>query len=193
MRTLYAVAFIFIGILMTASTGLCRNRDWDSVPPRHHRIQIDPTGLLSGSIGGNYEFRFNRHHAAALEGYYTFPVLGSEGSSISGMYRYYYKQNTFGGIFIKNGSQSSQIPSERGDTSTYRINLSYIILGPNWGKSWYIKNRFPITFRFGMGYPVTSDVSWKNGLKYPTDPALIETIYSIASCLDLELTIGVSF
>jgi hypothetical protein len=194
MKQLHPIITVLICILAIASSGLCRNRDWDSIPPRHHRIQLDPISLLGGTLGGSYEFRFNRHHALALEGFYTFPLLGTEGQIVSGMYRYYYKQNTFGGIFVKNGNQSSKLPApDRGDTTTYTIDLSYLTIGPNWGKSWYIKKRFPITFRIGMGYPVKREISWKNGLEYPTSPRLFETIYSISLYLDSELTIGVSF
>jgi hypothetical protein len=194
MKQLNKTGIIVLCILAISSSGLCRDRDWDSVPPRHHRIQVDPISFLTGSINANYEFRFNRHHALTLEGFYTIPILGNKSQVVAGMYRYYYKQNTFWGLFLKNGSLSSKLPSpQRGDTTTYTIDMSYMTLGPNWGKSWYLKKRFPITFRIGAGYPVKSEISWKNSLLYPTSPKLFETLFRVSTCLDTELSIGVSF
>lgn len=194
MKQLHAISYILICILTIASSGLCRDRDWDSVPPRHHRIQIDPLGLLGGSLGAHYEIRFNRHHALALEGYYTFPLLGSKGRIMGGMYRYYYKQNTFGGIFVKNGYLSSKLPSpERGDTTTYTYSIEFLTIGLNWGKSWYLKKRFPLTLRIGAGYPAINRFVWKNGIEYPEMPSLFENMARFSACLDSELSIGISF
>jgi hypothetical protein len=181
-------------IVSVASSGICRDRDWDSIPPRHNRIQVDPLSVLGGTVGGNYEYRVDRHHAIALEGYYTFPLFGSKGYVAGGMYRYYYKQNTFIGLFAKKGYQSSSLPSpERGDTTTYTFDLSYLSIGPDWGKSWYLLGRFPITVRAGIGLPIQSEFSWKDGTAYPANPELLETLFRISTILDAELTIGVSF
>lgn len=110
------------------------------------------------------------------------------------MYRYYYKQNTFWGLFAKSGFQSSKLPApDRGDTATYTFDLSFITIGPNWGNSWYVANRFPITFRIGMGLPINNELSWKDGRAYPLSPQLMETILKAGSFFDLELTIGISF
>jgi hypothetical protein len=193
MKQLLTIGSVLICILTLASPGLCRNRDWDSVPPRHNRIQVRPTSLLSGGLSAQYEFRFNRHHALALEGFYQIPLLGVEGQSFGGMYRYYYKQNTFLGLFMNKGEVTSKLPPERGDTTTYTYSIEYLTIGPNWGKSWYIKNRFPITFRIGAGYPAISRFAWKNGLEYPTMPVVFRNIARFSACLDSELSIGVSF
>jgi hypothetical protein len=193
MKRLQPIINVLICIMAIASSGLCRDRDWDSVPPRHNRIQIDPISFLTGSLNANYEFRFNRHHALAIEGFYTLPLLGSEGQHVGGMYRYYYKQNSFGGLFINSGDLSTRLTPPRGDTMTYTYHIEYLTIGLNWGKSWYIKNRFPITFRIGAGYPAISRFSWKNDLEFPIQPSLIEKMAQFAVCLDGELSIGVSF
>jgi hypothetical protein len=193
MRQLRTIGYALICILTLASPGLSRDRDWDSVPPRHHRIQIDPISFLTGSLNAHYEFRFNRHHALAIEGFYTLPLLGVEGQVVGGMYRYYYKQNTFLGLFMNNGEVISKLPPERGDTTTYTYSIEYLIIGPNWGKSWYLNNRFPLTLRIGAGYPAISRFAWKNGLKYPTMPSLFENLARFSACLDTELSIGISF
>ena len=164
------------------------------MPPRHNRIQLNPLGLLSGTVGGNYEFRFDRHHALAIEGFYTIPLFGSKGNGLGGIYRYYYKQNTFLGIFFRSGFLSSKLTSPvRGDTTTYTLDLSYTTIGPNWGKAWYFKKRFLICYRIGIGYPIKQELAWKNDLAYPESPKLIETLYGISACMDSELTIGISF
>jgi hypothetical protein len=181
-------------LTLIANDSYCRTKDWDSVPPRHNRIQLNPLGLLSGTVGGNYEFRFDRHHAFAIEGFYIIPLLTSKGHAFGGMYRYYYKQNTFFGLFFKKGLGSSKLPSpEQRDTTSYTLDFSYTTLGPNWGKAWYINNRFPISFRIGIGLPMQNEVSWKDESKYPWNPKLFETTTRISSLFDGEVTIGVSF
>ena len=166
----------------------------DTVPVKHHRIQCNPIALLSATLYAQYEYRINLRHALAVEGAYSIPVMGNEGWAFGGMYRYYYTRNNFLGLFINDGTQSMRLPSpQRGDTTTYTIDLSYLTIGPNWGKTWYIKNRFPFTLRLGAGYPVHNMLSWKNGLKYPTSPELFENIIRIGACIDGELSIGISF
>jgi hypothetical protein len=180
-----------IAVLVCSATSAVER---DTVPIKHHRIQCNPIALLSATLYAQYEYRINLHHALAIEGSYSIPVMGNEGRAFGGMYRYYYKRNNFCGLFINNGNQSMRLPSpERGDTTTYTIDLSYLTIGPNWGKTWYINKRFPLTFRIGAGYPVQNDLTWKNGLKYPTSPKLFETIIRIGACLDGELSIGISF
>lgn len=193
MKQLRTIGCVLICILTIASSALCRDRDWDSVPPRHHRIQVRPISLLSGALNAQYEFRFNRHHALAIEGIYQIPLLGAEGQGVGGTYRYYYKQNSFLGLFVNNGESSARLKLPRGDTTTYTYTISYLTIGLNWGKSWYLKNRFPFTFRIGAGYPAINRFAWKNGLEYPTSPLLFENVARFSASLDGELSIGISF
>lgn len=150
--------------------------------------------MLVGSFIINYEYRFNEIHAIAIEGGYTLPQQGNSAGSDGGIqYRHYYTQRNFWGIFANNGEASATFPStERGDTTKYSITITYLTVGANWGKEWYIKKRFPIVFRVGAGYPVISDFVWKNGIKHPS-ASLFEGITRFSAALDSELSIGVSF
>jgi hypothetical protein len=167
--------------------------DSDSIPFRHHKIQIDPISLIGGSFAGNYECRINPVHAFAIQGAYTMPRLGNSAFAAGIQYRRYYSPVSFWGIFANEGEMTLKIPPfERGDTTTYSFDLSYLTIGADWGKNWYIKKRFPIIFGIGAGIPVKSDLTWKNNVK-PTMASTFEAIFLISTAIDLELTIGVNF
>lgn len=164
----------------------------DSIPLRHHRIQTNPLSLLMGGFYGGYEFRMNEHHAAAVEGEYVLPVLGTKSWAAGGGYRYYYHRYSFAGIFANKGDLSVEIPGERGDNNIYSIELSYLTIGLNWGRAWYLKKRFPFAIRIGAGFPVQSDVAWKDNNPHP-QKELMEGLFLFSSCLDGVVSIGISF
>jgi hypothetical protein len=186
-----APVFTMVLLLLAIS---CSGATRDTIPFRHNKIQISPIDLLVGSFIINYEYRFNEIHAIAVEGGYTLPRQGNSAGFDEGIqYRHYYSQRNFWGIFANNGEASSTFPStKRDDTTKYTLAISYLTVGANWGKEWYIKKRYPIVFRIGAGYPVISDIAWKNGLRHP-EASLIEGITRFFSALDSELSIGVSF
>jgi len=185
----YLLSRLLLFALSTTSSAFST----DTIPFRHNKFQIDPISLLTGIVVANYECRITRTHAFAVEGFYSFPgETEKQGEGIQ--YRHYYSPRNFWGIFANSGEFGIHIPPmERGDTTTYSIKMSYLVIGANWGKNWYLKNRFPIIFRFGAGYPVISDLSWKNNLKPPSYASLFEGISRFAVALDSELTIGVNF
>lgn len=171
----------------------CFGATGDSIQFRHNKIQISPIDMLIGSFMINYEYRFNEVHALAVEGGYTLPLLGNSAEYGGIQYRHYYSQRNFWGIFGNKGETTTLVPStERGDTTKYSMDLSYLTIGANWGKEWYIKKRFPIVFRIGAGYPVISDIAWKNGIKH-SNASIFEGFARFSAALDSELSIGVSF
>lgn len=164
----------------------------DTTTIRHNKLQIDPLSLIVGGLYGYYEFRPIFHHALAINGGYTFPLLGTKAWLTGANYRYYYNRRAFVGLAANRAYQFMKLPStERGDTTKYSLEVSYLNICANWGKTWYLRNRFPLTFRIGAGYPVTSELTWKNGRHPLAD--MYEAMYRFMTCLDSELSIGVSF
>jgi hypothetical protein len=190
-RVFCAGAMLFVSFAAAAPAAPAAGKDTAAI--KHHRLQIDPVSLLVGGLYGYYEYRINFHHALAINGGYTYPLLGTEAWLAGANYRYYYNRRTFVGLVVNNGFQSFKLPStERGDTTKYPLEISFLNVGANWGRVYYLMKRFPLTLRFGAGYPVKSELTWKNGLRHP-EADTYESLYRFISCLDSELSIGVSF
>ena len=189
MRTNNHICAILALVMFSSATLFAET---DSIPLRHHRIQTNPLSLLMGGLYGNYEFRMSQHHAVAVEGEYVLPLLGTKAWAAGGGYRYYYHKYSFLGIFANKGDLSVEIPGQRGDNNTYTVELSYLTIGANWGRAWYLKNRFPFAIRIGAGFPAQSDLSWKDNNPHP-EKKLMEGLYRFSACLDGALSIGISF
>jgi hypothetical protein len=164
----------------------------DPAAIKHNRLQIDPSSLIVGGLYGYYEFRPIFHHALAVDGGYSFPLLGTRAWQAGANYRYYYNRTSFVGLVANRAYQFMKLPStERGDTAKYPLEVSWLNVGANWGKTWHLFKRFPLTFRVGAGYPVDYELAWKEE-RHPW-ARIYETMYRFTACLDSELSFGVSF
>ena len=167
----------------------------DEPDPKAHFIGVMPLGLLSATLGANYEYVAAQHHGVFVEGYYTLPLI-QEGHGAAGGYRYHFyrpSKGPFIGPVFSYGTLTGKLPDE--DRNEYEYTLEYFLSGFDWGYRGTVFDFLNFTFRFGLGYPVAT-VTWKDQPPEKIGGISIEGIENfmkLATCLDGEITVFWSF